>query len=150
MVDEVQSANGTASSPRKVDSETIKMTVEEIVKEVRASSSSFYQVLRSPIPASRMVVLILSSAVGGWLSYDVLTRFPHSFAAILLAIMAFLFSVGMGAGLAHMAGVSARVIAKVVARGISGPRRLSWNAQMETKNSGEAPQRGLASSRGRS
>ena len=150
MVDEVQSANGTASSPRKAGSETIKMAVEEIAKEVRASSRTLYQGLRSPIPASRMVVLILSSAVGGWLSYDVLTRFPHSSGAFVLAIMAFLFSVGMGAGVAHVAGVSARVIAKVVAQRVSGPRRLSWYAQMETKDSGEAPQRGLASSRGRS
>ena len=150
MVDELESANGTASSPRKAGSETIKMAVEELVKEVRASSNTFYQDLRSPIPASRMVVLILSSAVGGWLSYDVLIRFPQSSAAFLLAIMAFLFSVAMGAGLAHLAGVSARVIAKVVARGISGPRRPSRNAQMEAKNSGEAPQRGLASSRERS
>lgn len=119
-------------------------------KKAGASDTVRFPRKIGPIVTSRMVVLILSSAVGGWLFYGVLTRLPHGSATFLLAIMAFLFSVGMGGGLAHLVGVGARAIAKAVAGGNGGLRKPAWNARMETKNSGGGPQRGLARSRGRS
>ncbi len=91
MANEEEGDSGTVSFPRKVDSKPIMI---------------------GPIPASRMVVLILSAAVGGWLSYGVLTRFPHSFAVYLLATMVFLFTVGMGGGIVYLASVSVRVVAR--------------------------------------
>lgn len=129
MVDEEGSASGTLGFLREGGSKTIKI---------------------GPIPASRMVVLILSVAVGVWLSYDVLTRLPHNSGTFLLAIFAFLFSVEMGGALAIVAGVSARAIAKAVAQRIGGRRNPAWNARMLTKDSGGTPQRRLARSRGRS
>ena len=94
--------------------------------------------MTSPIPPARMVVLILSSAVGVWLAHGVLIRFPHGLAAYLLATFAFLFSVEMGAGIAMVASMSLKAIGKAVNRRFGVPRKHVWNAQMEKVEKGAA------------
>lgn len=117
MIEEEESVSGTVSFPPKVGSE--KMMI-------------------GPIPARRMVVLILSVAVGVWLAHGVLTRFPHGLAAYLLATFAFLFSVEMGAGIAMVASMSLKAISKTVNRRFGTPRKNVWNAQMEKVEKGAA------------
>ena len=117
MVDEEESANGTMSFLPKAGPRN-RMT--------------------SPIPPARMVVLVLSAAVGVWLAHGVLIRFPPGFAAYLLATFAFLFSVEMGAGIAVVANMSVKAIGKVVNRRFGAPRKRGWNAQMKNREKGAA------------
>ena len=114
MVDEKVSANGPRSIPRKAGQETAMI---------------------GPIPVGKMVVLILSVTVGGWLAHDVLARFPHSTAVYFLAAMAFLFSVEMGAGIAFVASIGLKAITKAVALRSGGPGEPEWNAQLRESQS---------------
>jgi hypothetical protein len=117
MVDEKESADGPVSFLPKASPEKRRI---------------------SPIPPARMVVLILSAAVGVWLAHGVLIRFPHGFAAYLLAAFAFLFSVEMGAGIAMVVNMSVKAIGKAVNRRFGAPRQRVWNAQMENLEKGTA------------
>ena len=117
MVDEEESANGPVSFLPKAGP---------------------WNRMTSPIPPARMVVLILSAAVGVWLAHGVLIRIPHGFAAYLLAAFAFLFAVEMCAGIAMVASMSVKAIGKAVNRRFGVPRKRVWNAQMENLEKGAA------------
>ena len=117
MVEEEENANGTVSFPPKASPE--KRMV-------------------GPIPPVRMVVLVLSAAIGVWLAHGVLIRFPHGLAAYLLATFAFLFSVEMGAGIAMVASMSLKAIGKAINRRFGTPCKHVWNAQMEKVEKGAA------------